>query len=130
MKTKFRRISTILALVFTLMITGYANAQRRPPEPPPIPDSTQINDMVSHMVSDLGLNKEQTEKIKTLHFEHFNKLKGLLEMEKKQNDAIRQQHEKLRKEFEKQIENQLTKEQFEKHQKKMEERKSHEHGQR
>lgn len=130
MKTKFRSICNILALVFTLMITGYTNAQKRPPQPPPIPDSTQINDMIMHMTSDLGLIKDQADKIKTLHFEHFNKLKSLLEKEKGQMEVNRQQHEKLRKEFDEQIEKQLTKEQFTKHQKKMEEMRSHEHGHR
>lgn len=130
MKTKFRSFSTILVLVFTLTIAGSANAQKRPPQPPPIPDSTQINDMIMHMTSDLGLSKEQADIIKTLHFEHFNKLKRLLEKGKGQMEANRQQHEKLRKEFDEQLEKQLTKEQFAKHQKKMEEMRSHEHGHR
>lgn len=121
MKANLKSIYTILTTVLFTIVVNSVCAQQRPPEPPPIPDSTQINDMVNHMVSDLGLNKEQAEKIRTLHFEHFNKLKVLLEKDKKQRDTMRSEHENLKKDFEQQLEKELTKEQFEKHRKKMEE---------
>jgi len=121
MKNRFKSISLILTVLTFILISNSVNAQQRPPEPPPIPDSTQINDMVAHMTSELGLSKDQSEKVKALYFNHFNKMKTVLEKEKKQRDAIRQEHESLRKDFEQQLEKELTKEQFEKHKQKMEE---------
>lgn len=79
--------------------------------PPPIPDSTQIIQMVNELAKELSLSEFQKTKVTELHFAHFNQAKKM--MEKQQSD--REQNKKLmdanRKDFETQILTLFSKEQ-------------------
>ncbi len=116
-----RNILTIILLGLYMGLSSAAVAQERHPGPPPIPDEGQIAKMIEDLKTKLNLSESQAEKIKTLHMEHFKQMKSLQENQRKQMEAAKAEHDKLRTEFEVRIEKELSKEQFEKFKQIMEE---------
>jgi protein CpxP len=109
-----RNILTIILLGLYIGVSSAAAAQERHPGPPPIPDEAQITKMIEHLKTELKLDENQAEKIKTLHMEHFRQMKSFQENQRKQMEAAKGEHDKLRIEFDTKIEKELSKEQFEK----------------
>ncbi len=116
MKTYFKKhLKLIIALlVVTISSVGYAQKQghNNGPRsnrqgPPPIPDATQIQQMVSDLSTELKLSKEQTTKITALYTDHFKQVKQKIEEQRPKHEEM----EALKKSFESSVKKALTSEQ-------------------
>lgn len=114
--------AAIIFLLFTFVHSIFA--QQRPqggrPQGPPIPDSTQVVQMVDHLTEKVSLTDEQKTEMLNLHFKHFEELRLLVDSNKPQMDALREKHDAHRKKFEDAVQSILSDEQFKAFQKFME----------
>ncbi|MBL1214364.1 MAG: hypothetical protein HND52_13480 [Ignavibacteriae bacterium] len=98
-----------------LFLTSNIAAQQRQ-GPPPIPNETQINKMVDDLSNELSLSDVQKIEILALYIDHFADVKSLTNGQR----PSREQMDKLKNEFEKNVRNKLNEEQkfkFEKYSK-------------
>ena len=121
MKTTKNILKAMMVSIF-IGVVSLAVAQQRQPEPPPIPDEAQLTKMIERLSTELNLDDAQKEKMKTLHVEHFEQVKILHSENNKQRGEAKQKRDKLRADFEAEIEKELSKEQFEKFKKIMDEK--------
>ncbi len=112
MKTTKSSLIVMMVSIF-IGVASLAAAQQTHPKPPPIPDEAQLTKMIEQLSKELSLDDNQKEKIKILHTEHFKQVKILHIAQKKQREAAKEKHHKLRSDFETKIEKELSKEQFE-----------------
>jgi len=75
---------------------------------PPVPDSTQIAKMVGELCTELALTENQVPVFSKLVFKHFDELKVLTA---NKTEPKREQMETLKKRFEKEVADMLTKDQ-------------------
>jgi len=111
-------------MLIALFASIFAQAQRsqgpqqRPQQgPPPIPDSTQIVEIVNDLAEELTLSDEQKTTVSTLYFAHFNEAKKLMEQDKSDREKQREAIDTSREEFEtnvKAVFSDAQKEKFEK----------------
>jgi len=107
MKIQTRRRMAILTIVSTMIVGGLFAQQGQPPQQPPIPDESQIAQMVDELTQKLSLTDEQTSQILDLYSDHFVELKSNMEVGQPQRSKM----DKLRKKFEEQVKTILTDEQ-------------------
>lgn len=98
----------IIALICSNLLIAQPQGQH--PEPPPIPNTEQIEKMVDELASELALTKEISEKIEILYKVHFKEIEAKL----KTGRPAREEMETIKKEFEKQVLVLLTDEQRQK----------------
>lgn len=106
MKNKLKTAGIIFSImVITIASGNYAFAQKeKPHHPPRLPDAAQIEKMVDELSKELSLSESKKKKIAELHYAHFAKVKELMEKH-------REPMENMRKDFEKQVNEQLTEKQ-------------------
>jgi Spy/CpxP family protein refolding chaperone len=111
-QTNISSKSSIL-IIGIVLICGNLFAQRpqHPQGPPPLPDSTKIEQMVDKMATDLSLTSEQKAQIRELHFSHFNKVRAKMEKDRAEHEKKHDQMHALRTEFEEQVKDLLSDEQ-------------------
>ncbi len=80
-------------------------------QPPALPDSTQIVQIVEEMAKTLSLTAEQKDQISDLHFAHFAEAKIMMTQASGDRAGHRKKMEGLRDDFEKEIKAQLNDEQ-------------------
>jgi len=85
--------------------------QGREQHRPPVPDSTQVAKMVGELSTELALTEEQVPVFSKLVFKHFDELKALTA---NKTEPKREQMETLKKRFEKEVADMLTKDQNQK----------------
>ena len=95
--------------VIAILTTGLAAQNiHQPPQPPMVPDSTQIIQMVNEIASALSLSATQKVQISDLYFAHFEDIKTMT----RQAEKDRENHHKImdskRTEFENQVKAVLT----------------------
>ena len=105
MKKQTRKRMAILAIVSTMIVGGLFAQQGQPP----IPDESQIAQMVDELTQKLSLTDEQTSQILALYSDHFVELKSNMEAGQPQRSKM----DKLRNKFEKEVKAVLTDEQQE-----------------
>ena len=101
-------LNKIVIAVLLMGLTTAFSQVRGEQGPPPIPNAKQIEKMVDELDKTLSLNQEQEKKVLAVYQDHFK------EVEKKTaatNRPNRQEMQKLRSEFEADINALLTKEQ-------------------
>ncbi|UOD35131.1 hypothetical protein DSN97_01990 [Deferribacteraceae bacterium V6Fe1] len=104
----------VFTILLVFLATGYVFSQnmRERPQRPPIPDSKQIEQMVTDLSAELSLTTEESEKLIELFEEHFDEVK-----EKTENGAPnRDEMEALKSKFETKVKELLGSEKFEKFQ--------------
>ena len=84
------------------------------PPKPTIPDSAQIVEQVDELAVELSLTKDQKEAVLELHQEHFAEVEELLSNTDGDRDSHREQMDALRKEFQEDMKELLSDEQYEK----------------
>ncbi len=85
--------------------------QGREQHRPPVPDSTQVAKMVGELRTELALTEDQAPVFSKLVFKHFDELKALTA---NKTEPKREQMETLKKRFEKEVADMLTKDQNQK----------------
>mgnify|MGYP006995692782 CR=1 FL=1 len=115
-----------LLFVATLIITSVMYAQPqgggKQQGPPPIPNATQITEMVTELSKEISLTKQQTASVHTLYTAHFKEVKVKTSGNSRPK---REDMETLKMNFEKKVKATLTieqKKQYESYLKKMEQR--------
>ena len=101
-----KRIKTVILLALVLsMKSALVLAQPREghQDPPPVPDAIETNKMVTVLASELSLTQEQKDKLNTLFTAHFKVVKEKLYTEKIATEKHHREMEKLRTDFESQI---------------------------
>ena len=107
--------------IVMLLITGNLFAQ--PPQrggmqgPPPLPDSTQIVQMVDELATTISLSDDQKTQVSDLYFAHFEEARELMEEHEGDREGHREAMEDLREEFDDQVKDLLSKDQVEKFEK-------------
>jgi len=88
---------TILPILAFLLVTTSIQAQagRGHQGPPPIPDKTQIGQMIEELDEALDLSKDQKTQISALYFAHFEEVEALQEAGKSSREVM----DELRKHF-------------------------------
>lgn len=81
--------------------------QRGPKGPPAIPNASQIKKMVKQLSTELSLTEDQETKVSALYTAHFDAVKA----KTKVGAPIREEMEKLKVDFEKEVKSLLDKEQ-------------------
>lgn len=118
-RTMNNTVTTALIAVFLLFsgITAHAQQvgrqsgqrpQDREQQRPPIPDSTQVAQMVGELSTELALSEDQVPVFSQVVFTHFNELKALTANNSRPE---REKMETLKKQFEKEVADMLTKDQ-------------------
>jgi len=108
-----KKIKVVFVLVvFVFSGISYAQAQGGgrqggPKGPPPIPNTTQIKKMVKELSTELSLSDEQETKVSAVYTAHFDAVKA----KTKVGAPIREEMEKLKVDFEKEVKSLLTTEQ-------------------
>ena len=104
-------------LVFFLIVTGFTNVtaqtkQQDQRKPRPLPDANQIVQMVEDLSAAISLTEEQKKQVLEMHQSHYERVKAFKEGSKElDRDKKREEMQKLRKEFETEINSVLSKEQ-------------------
>jgi hypothetical protein len=113
MKTKIIKRASIILIATIAIISGNTVwAQQHDKQgPPPIPNQKQIEKMVGELSEKISLNDEQEEQVSELFVAHFDEVKEKIEVDKNNRDAHRNEMEALRKDFEKDVNLVLNKEQ-------------------
>ena len=109
MKTK--SLKTIIGLLAFLLINTtvlMAQPQGDHKGPPKIPDSKQINKMISELSDELTLSDKQSKEIKDLYTKHFEEVKAKLESEKSRRDVNKKEMDDLKSSFETSVKSILT----------------------
>lgn len=108
-----KNLKAVLVLA-VLLISSITYAQPQgggkqggPKGPPPIPNATQIKKMVKQLSTELSLTEDQQTKVSALYTTHFNAVKA----KTKVGAPIREEMEKLRADFEKEVKLVLSTEQ-------------------
>lgn len=102
-------------LVVVLIVTTTACGQQRGPQgrgqqgPPSIPNSKQIEKMVSNLADDISLSEDQENEVLKLYTVHFKEVKE----KTKSGRPDRKEMELLKNDFEKEVKEALTEEQQE-----------------
>ncbi len=102
---------TMVGLMITVQVEAQQNQHKQKPPRPVMPDSVQIEKMVSGLSVKLELSTEQQKKFTELHKAHFTEARKLMEKGKQQHEKHREMMDALRKEFEGQVNSILNKEQ-------------------
>ena len=84
------------------------------PPKPTIPDSAQIVEQVDELAAELSLTEDQKEAVLELHQEHFADVEESLSNTDGDRDSHREQMDALRKEFQEDMKELLSDEQYEK----------------
>jgi hypothetical protein len=102
-----RIINTLIVVMVVFAGSVFAQGRGERPGPPPLPDSTEIAQMVDELANRLSLDEEQTNVIGQLFYEHFNDLKARMA----EGRVPREEMEKLRENFVKKVKVLLDEEQ-------------------
>lgn len=108
MKKQTMKRMAILTIVSTILMGSLVAQQGRPPQPPPIPDDSQIAQMVDELTQKLSLSDKQAIKILDLYTDHFSELKIIMADEKTQHEQQKTEMDKFRLDFESQIKDVLN----------------------
>ncbi len=111
MKTFSKTIVVVLFIMVGLIFqTNQTSAQNQqhPLPPKKLPDSTQIAKMVFELSKELSLSETQKTKISELFFDHFKEAKVMMEKNKAKHEQNKKTMDAFKKEFETQVNNQLT----------------------
>jgi len=117
MKRKIKTTAgTFIVIIVLLMAGNHSMAQQREQQrgqqgPPPIPDTEEINKMVTDLSKELSLTEMQEKQVSKLYFAHFEEVGKMREKNKNSQGANRAEMEKVREGFEKDIKSILTEEQ-------------------
>lgn len=118
-----------------LLMAGHVFAQ--PPQrggrqqgPPPLPDSTQIVQMVDELATAISLSDELKSEVSDLYFTHFDKVGELQEKYKGHREGHREAMDDLKAEFDDQVKDLLTEDQVELFEEYQENRKRQQRGSR
>lgn len=111
MNKQTRKRMAILTIVSTMIMGGlFAQpGQGQQQQPPPIPDESQVAQMVDELTQTLSLTGEQTTAILELYSDHFAEVKSQME----DGRPDRTKMDKLKNKFEKKVKALLTDEQKE-----------------
>ncbi len=105
----------VVIIFFTMTVAmNQGFAQDRPQHPPMLPDSVQVEKMLTELTQELSLSDSQQEQIREIQLIHFKKAKEMMEQNRAEHEQKRDAMEQSRKEFEKKILSVLTAEQQEK----------------
>ncbi len=95
--------------VIAILTTGLAAQNiHQPPQPPMVPDSTQIIQMVNEIASALSLSATQKVQISDLYFAHFEDIKTMTSQAEKDHENHHKIMDLKRTEFENQVKAVLT----------------------
>ncbi len=112
MKTTIKLFLVMFALfvsnVVFAQIPKVGNYTSRPNGPPPVPNTEQINEIVSNLSLELGLTSAQEDNVLELYLAHFSQVKGITSENKM---PPREEMEKLKLDFEKEVKALLSEEQ-------------------
>ena len=117
MKINFKNKSgLIMLLLFTFLTSGIAQAQPQGQQQgkhglPPFPNSKQITTMVNEVSTELSLSTVQKAQVSDLYFAHFKQAQSILDKNPNPGESQRNAMDKLRKDFDKQVNAVLTKDQ-------------------
>ncbi len=117
MKTRIKKnIILIAVMLFAIISTNTIQAQHRGVQgPPKLPDSKQINKMVSELSKELSLNKDQETKISKIYFSHFDEAKKILETNRNNRELQRKKMDASNRNLNNKVNTALTKEQQKKY---------------
>ena len=115
MEKKLSKRMAIITIVSTMIMGSLIAQPGQRPQQPPIPDSTQIAQMVDELTTTLSLTNEQTAQILGLYAGHFAELKSKMDTDNAQHEKQRSKMDNFRKEFEEEVKAALTNEQQEKY---------------
>ncbi|TRX71099.1 hypothetical protein [Carboxylicivirga sp. M1479] len=117
----FLNISKVLLVIITFALSTSAMAQRQGGQRnngPRIPNEQQIEKMIQELEKELSLSEEQSIKVQAVYTAHFKKM----EEKTKNGRPDREEMQEMRADFEKDVNEHLTKEQQVAHAKLLEER--------
>lgn len=107
-------LSTLLLLISISNITLAQGGNRQ--GPPPVPDEAQIDNMITQLSEELSLSDVQEKQIAQLYYNHFADVSDMMESDRASDPAMRQEMEKQKASFEKEVKSLLSskqKKQFE-----------------
>jgi predicted AlkP superfamily phosphohydrolase/phosphomutase len=94
-----RFIYILIAVMVVLTGSVFAQGRGERPGPPPLPDSTEIAQMIDDLTTRLALDEEEANVIGQLFYEHFNDLKERMA----EGRVPREEMETLRENFVKKV---------------------------
>ncbi len=115
MKTMKKNIATFALMTALVFAGSFVKAQgfRQGPPPPGMPDSIRVMNMVDRMAYRLNLTDEQKQEITDLYAAHFKEVEAKRKEMMNERQQHREEMEKIRQDFQKQVKSQLTQEQQE-----------------
>lgn len=107
----------VFVLIMTTTISIFAQtAQQKKRTPKPLPDATQIIEMVDELATEISLTEKQKSQVVVAYNNHYKKIKVFKEISKKlESEQKREEMKKLKKELETNLQTILTKEQLKKY---------------
>jgi hypothetical protein len=110
--TKATNFISLLVITFFFALTAQAQGQQGKQQgPPPLPDAEQIEEMIDDVSTTLSLSEDQKEQVSALYIAHFEKATELTKDSSLKGDDQRTAMDKLKEDFEEEVNAVLTKEQ-------------------